>query len=54
MELSAGKTGERLVLVFGNVRIVIQFMTNIEACLRARESEISCLDGSDTHTGEPA
>ena len=41
MQRSASKTGDRLVLVIGNIWIVIQFVLDAEAGRGAPENEIS-------------
>jgi hypothetical protein len=46
----AGRTGDRLVLVFGNIWIVIQLMLDVEAGRRAPENEMAHLSEFD----EPA
>ena len=40
MQPGAGKTPDRLVLVFGNIWIVIQFALDVEAGRRALENEM--------------
>ena len=39
----AGRTGDRLVLVFGNIWIVIQLVLDVEAGRRAPENELAHL-----------
>jgi hypothetical protein len=40
MQLGAGKTGDRLVFVFGRALIIIQLVLDVEASRRASENEI--------------
>jgi hypothetical protein len=49
MQCSAGKAGNRLVLIIGNIWTIVQFVLDVEASRRTREDEVGYLDGFDTH-----
>jgi hypothetical protein len=50
MQLRASKTGDRLVLVFGNIWIVIQLMLDVEAGRRAPENKIGHYENMTAQT----
>jgi hypothetical protein len=47
MHSGTGRTGDDLVLVFGNIRIVIPSVLDVEACRRAPEKEMGHLSEYD-------